>query len=86
MIAHPLAYILALECKSEKILAPSFQRSASILVQVAHEFTSFLLSRSGALDYLIDKLKLFKLELFDPNRKKRKSTLMNLFELAENYA
>lgn len=85
MIAHPLAYVLALECKIEKKFAPSFQRAVSVLVQVAHEFTNFLLGRSGSLGILIDKLKLLKMELFDPNRKKRKTTLMNVFELAGHY-
>ncbi|MGK5089569.1 transposase [Bdellovibrionota bacterium FG-2] len=87
IIAYPLANILALEFKKEKRMTPSFQRSGMIIVQCATHWVDFLISRSpeaGAI--LIKKLKLQKNELFDPNWKRRETSLARTIRMAEAYA
>ncbi len=85
MIAHPIANILALEFKKEKQMTPSYQRAGMIIVQCASDFIQFLISNSAtAVEALIDKLNLQKNEIFDPNWKKRETSLAQAMRLAEN--
>ena len=86
MIAHPIANILALEFKKEKQMTPSFQRAGMIIVQCAGDFIQFLISSSAtAAEALIDKLNLQKNEIFDPNWKKRETSLAQAMRLAADY-
>lgn len=85
VIAQPIAYILALEFKMKKQITPSIQRAATILVHCSQDFTDFLISNSSAsIKKLIDKLNLLKKEIFDPNWKKRETSLAKLVRMAEN--
>lgn len=86
MIAHPIANILALEFKKEKQMTPSFQRAGMIIVQCARDFIQFLISNSATTaNALIDKLNLQKNEIFDPNWKKRETSLAQAMRLAADY-
>jgi hypothetical protein len=83
MIAHPIANILALEFKKEKQMTPSLQRAGMVIVQCALDFLSFLISGSiDATKILIRKLNLQKNEIFDPNWKKRETSLAMTMRLA----
>ena len=87
MIAHPIAHILALDFKNEKLMTPSLQRAGILIVHCASEFIHFLISNKiCARKILIDKLNLLKKEIFDPNWKKRETSLARLIRLAEAHA
>lgn len=87
LIAHPIAYLLALEYKSEKQITPSLQRAGMILVHCSQEFVDFLLAKpSASTKRLVDKLMLLKKEVFDPNWNKRKTSLAKIISMAENCA
>jgi len=86
MIAYPIANILVTDFKSNKTMTLSVQRAAKIIANCSQEFIRFFLSKSNAsLHQLKEVLVLQKKELFDPNWRKRKTTLAELIELAENY-
>jgi hypothetical protein len=86
MIAHPIANILALEFTKEKQMTPSHQIAGMIIVQCARDFIQFLISNSAtAAEDLIDKLNLQKNEIFDPNWKKRETSLAQAMRLAADY-
>lgn len=86
IIALPIAHILVAEFKLEKQITPSLQRAAGILAHCSHEFTNFLIAKSSdAIDKLIDNLQLLKYETFDPNWKKRETSLARLINLSEKY-
>ena len=87
MIAHPIANILAIEFKKEKQMTPSFQRAGMLVVLCATDFIRFLTTNSAnGANALIDKLTLQKNEIFDPNWKRRQTSLAHAIQLAENYA
>lgn len=87
MIAHPIANILALEFKKEKQMTPSYQRAGMLIVQCAQDFIQFLISNSAtSANVLIDKLYLQKNEIFDPNWKKRETSMVQAMRLAADYA
>ena len=87
MIAQPIAHILACEFEMEKQMTPSIQRATIILVQCSQYFTDLLISKSSAaIDVLINNLNLLKKEIFDPNWRKRKTSLAKLIRMAENHA
>ena len=87
MIAHPIANILAIEFKKEKQMTPSFQRAGMLVVLCAPDFIRFLISNSAnAENALIDKLNLQKIEIFDPNWKRRETSLAQAIRLAKNCA
>ena len=87
IIAHPVAHILATEFKKSKQMTPSFQRAAMLIANTASQFIIFLVEGSKmALENLKDALELQKRELFDPNSKKRETTLAGLIRMAEAYA
>ena len=63
----------------EQQLAISFQRIAKVAVVLAQDFVHFLLNASRHYFFqLVDQIKLFAPELFDPNYKHRETTLMRL--------
>lgn len=74
IIAHPLANTLTLEDLKIRNMAPSLQRAGMLLCRVSAEFINFL-TADGFLQTLVNKLSIFKNELFDPNRNKRPSSL-----------
>lgn len=87
IIAHPIAYILAEEYKDSINATPSFQRAAMVISSCAKLFTDFLLSKKESdLMLLIRALSRQTSELFDPNFRKRKSSLMQVIRLAEELA
>jgi hypothetical protein len=86
MIAHPIANILSLEFKKENKMTPSHQRAGMMMVHCAKEFIEFLVSQSvKATKTLIDKLNLQKKEVFDPNWKKRETSLARAIRLVADY-
>lgn len=87
MIAHPIAYILASELKNEKNITPSIQRAGMIIVQCAQEFIAFLISKlSESTNNLIKKLNLLNKEIFDPNYRKRETSLARVLRMAKKWA
>lgn len=84
IIAHPVAHILAMEFMRNKQITPSFQRAGMLIANTASQFIIFLLEGSKIeLKNLKDALELQKRELFDPNFKKRETTLAGLIRMAE---
>jgi len=68
-------------------LAISFQRILKVTVDLSSEFIRFLLSSSREhFCNLLQKIKLFSNEIFDPNYKHRETTLTRLHNLLENGA
>jgi hypothetical protein len=66
-------------------LAFSYQRIAKVALQIHTDFISFLLNNSNQyLFELIDKIKLFSNELFDPNYHHRETTLAEIHRLLED--
>jgi len=62
--------------------AISFQRIAKIAVVLAVDFIRFLLNSSREhFDNLLHKIKLFANEMFDPNYKKRETSLLRIKRL-----
>jgi len=74
---------LGLEAVEEdQQLAMSFQRIAQVAVALAPDFIRFLLNSAREyFDQLWDKIKLFANEMFDPNYKKRETSLMRIQRL-----
>ena len=63
-------------------LATSSQRVAKVAVVLARDFIMFLLNSSREyLDNLLNKIKLFANEIFDPNYKKRETSLTRINRL-----
>jgi hypothetical protein len=87
VIAHPIAFILAEEHKACMDATPSFQRAAMLISSCARLFINFLLSKKESdLALLIQELSRQTSELFDPNYRKRKSSLMQAILHAERLA
>lgn len=60
----------------------SFQRVAKVAVVLARDFILFLLNSSREhIDNLLHKIKLFANEMYDPNYKKRETSLMRINRL-----
>ena len=87
IIAIPITSLLTQELKLKKQITPSLQRAAIILVHCSQHFIDFLRSNSkAAIKKLLDKLTLLKKEFFDPNWKKRPSSLAQVIQLAQKHA
>jgi Transposase DDE domain len=70
------------QLEGEKKVAISFQRVAKVAVVLAGDFIRFLLNSSREhFDNLLHKIKLFANEIFDPNYKKRETSLMRINRL-----
>ena len=70
------------QLEGEKQWAISFQRVAKVAVVLARDFIMFLLNSSREHCYnLLHKIKLFANEMFDPNYKKRETSLMRINRL-----
>ncbi len=64
--------------------AISFQRIAKVAVEISGYFVLFLLNSSTYYrHHLIQKIKLFANDLFDPNYKHRETSLMRIYRLLE---
>ncbi|MCP4258748.1 MAG: IS4 family transposase [Planctomycetes bacterium] len=76
------------EClRQDQKLATSFQRILKVSVDLSSEFISFLLNSSKEHFYnLLEKIKLFSNEIFDPNYKHRETSLTRIHNLLENGA
>jgi hypothetical protein len=89
LAAHLASYTI-LEVGSETLdqdqkLATSFQRIAHVTVQLADDFVKFLLNSSKKYFYnLMEKIKLFSNDLFDPNYKHRETSLARVHRMLEN--
>ncbi|MGK5094691.1 hypothetical protein WDW89_22105, partial [Deltaproteobacteria bacterium TL4] len=63
----------------EQQLAFSFQRISKIAVVLANDFVNFFLqSTKRAFDELVEKIRFFAKELFDPNYHHRETSLMRV--------
>ena len=70
------------QVEEDQQLAMSFQRIAKVAVVLAQDFIMFLLNSSREyFDNLWHKIKLFANEMFDPNYKKRETSLMRIKRL-----
>ena len=70
------------QVEEDQQLAMSFQRIAKVAVVLAGDFIRFLLNSSREhFDNLLHKIKLFANEMFDPNYKKRETSLMRINRL-----
>ena len=70
------------QLEEKKQWAISFQRVAKVAVVLARDFIMFLLNSSrDHFDNLLHKIKLFANEMFDPNYKKRETSLMRINRL-----
>ena len=70
------------QVEEDQQLAMSFQRVAKVAVVLAQDFILFLLNSSREhFDNLLHKIKLFSNEMFDPNYKKRETSLMRINRL-----
>ncbi len=68
----------------EQQKAISFQRISKVAVVLSREFAMFLLNSSKEhLDRLLEKIKLFANEIFDPNYKHRETSLNRIYKLLE---
>ena len=62
--------------------AISFQRIGKTATLLSHYFIDFLLSTSSkSLDNLLKQIKLFSNEIFDPNYKRRKTSMGTMYDL-----
>jgi hypothetical protein len=79
---HTLFNIGLEQVEEDQQLAMSFQRIAKVAVVLAGDFIRFLLNSSREhFDNLLHKIKLFANEMFDPNYKKRETSLMRINRL-----
>lgn len=70
------------QLEEKKQWAISFQRVAKVAVVLARDFILFLLNSSREhVDNLLHKIKLFANEMYDPNYKKRETSLMRINRL-----
>lgn len=85
MLSYPVALALALESKQTKETNPSFQRAAIVISICANQFVEFLSGSGGekSLQRLTQSLRTQAHELFDPNHKRRKSSLTTLEDMAK---
>lgn len=87
LASHTLFNVGSETLAKDQKLAISFQRIAKVTVQLAPDFIKFLLNSSREYFYnLVQKIKLFANELFDPNYKHRETSLARIHRLLENGA
>ncbi len=80
--AHTIFRIGMEQLDEEQNLAVSFQRVAKVAVVLARDFIVFLLHSSQQnFKNLVDKIKLFSNEIFDPNYRKRETSLARIHRL-----
>jgi IS4 transposase len=80
--SHTLFNLGLEQVEKDQQLAMSFQRIAKVAVVLAQDFIMFLLNSSREyFDNLWHKIKLFANEMFDPNYKKRETSLMRIKRL-----
>jgi len=80
--SHTLFDMGTAQVEEDQQLAMSFQRVAKVAVVLAQDFILFLLNSSREhFDNLLHKIKLFANEMFDPNYKKRETSLMRINRL-----
>lgn len=84
MISYPVAMTLALDKKKNEKTNPSFQRAAIVISICANQFVEFLAGNGNinSLQKLTRALRSQAHELFDPNCKRRKSSLSLITEMA----
>lgn len=84
MISYPVALALALDKKQNRKINPSFQRAAIVISICANQFVEFFSGNgnNNSLQNLARALRSQAHELFDPNYKKRKSSLSLADEMA----
>lgn len=79
---HTIFRIGMEQLDEEQHLAISFQRVAKVAVVLARDFIVFLLhSAKENFKNLVDKIKLFANEIFDPNYKNRETSLARIHRL-----
>jgi len=87
LISQPLAKAMLATATSDKQMAASVQRAAMVLVHVCVEFMEMIMKGCRLCrEKLICKLKTLEREIFDPNYKRRETSLKRVARLAEEYA
>jgi hypothetical protein len=80
--SHTVLNIGQEQLEKDQQLATSFQRVAKVAVVLARDFVMFILNSSREhFDNLLQKIKLFANEIFDPNYKNRETSLMRIRRL-----
>ncbi len=81
---HTILRISAEQLNENQLFAISFQRAAKIAVVLAQDFIAFLLQSSqDNFNRLVNKIQLFASEIFDPNYKKRETSLNRIHRLLQ---
>ncbi|MGK5093228.1 transposase [Deltaproteobacteria bacterium TL4] len=79
LISMVILRVGSAKLNKEQQLAFSFQRISKIAVVLANDFVNFFLqSTKRAFDELVEKIRLFAKELFDPNYHHRETSLMRI--------
>lgn len=80
--SHTILAIGKKQLTKEQQLATSFQRVAQVAVILANDFIGSLLNTAQTyFDHLLQKIKLFATDLYDPNYRKRETSLMRVDRL-----
>ncbi len=81
---HTILRVGAEQLNEDQLFAISFQRVAKVAVVLAKDFIVFLLHSSQEnFDHLVKKIQLFAGEIFDPNYKKRETSLKRTHRLLQ---
>ncbi len=87
LASHTIFNVGSEDLDQDQKLATSFQRILKVSVDLSSEFIKFLLNSSREHFYnLLQKIKLFSNEIFDPNYKHRETTLTRIHNLLANGA
>jgi len=87
MLSYPIALALALDNKQNKKSLPSFQRAAIVISICSSYFVKYISGNGDnkSLQCLIQTLRSQAQELFDPNFKRRKTSLDTAEEMVRDY-
>jgi len=84
LASQTILHIATSHLSQAEQLAVSYQRIAKVAVQLYRHFIQFLLNQSDQfLLKLMDQIKLFSNEIFDPNYRHRKTTLAQIHSLLD---
>jgi len=87
VVAEYLNPPVSVKIPRNKQMAASVQRAAMVLVHVCVEFMEMIMKGCRLCrEKLICKLKTLEREIFDPNYKRRETSLKRVARLAEEYA
>lgn len=86
LASHTILTVAIPELTKMQQLAISYQRIAKVAVLLARDFVNFLVDASKKnARKLLEKIKLFSSDLFDPNYQHRESSLARINRLLEGF-